>query len=106
MSSQKIKLSGHLARSARALVGTSARFTAQTAGLSRSELRDFEKGKASLSGRKKEALVHALEELGAFFLVDGTSGRGHGVQLKFSKAHTRKVESWEGEGGLAAEDDV
>lgn len=106
MAKGKLKLSGHLARSARALVGTSSRFTAHAAGLTRSELRDFEKGRSSLSGRQKEALVAALEELGAHFLVDGTSGRGHGVQLKFSKERTEKVESWEDEGGFPAEDDV
>lgn len=106
MTTRKLRLTGHLARAARALVGTSSSVTAQAAGLTRSELRDFEKGRSSLSGRQKEALVDALEQLGAFFLPDGTTRRGHGVQLKFSKTHTAKVETWEGEGGLPADDDV
>lgn len=106
MTTGKLRLTGQLARAARALVGTSTKLTAQTAGLTRSELRDFERSRSSLSGRQKEKLVEALEQLGAFFIVDGTTGRGHGVQLRFSKTHTAKVETWEGEGGFPAEDDV
>ena len=40
------------------------------------------------------------------FIADGEDGRGHGVRLKFSAAKVEKIESWEDEGGFAADDDV
>ncbi len=106
MITNKLTLTGHLARAARALVEMSAADTAEAAGLSEARLRDFENSRASLSPHELEALVLALEQLGAFFIHDGTEGRGHGVRLKFSTEKTRRVETWEGEGGLTGLDDV
>lgn len=99
-------ITGSLARAARALVGTSADDTAHAAGLTRRQLRDFEKSLFPLTAQERVALKAALEQLGAHFVEDGVSGRGHGVRLKFSETKTARVESWEGEGGFAAEDDV
>ncbi|MGO3146571.1 MAG: XRE family transcriptional regulator [Leucobacter sp.] len=106
MTPEPFSLTGHLARAARALVGTSATDTAAAAGLTRRELRDYEKSRFPLSVEQRQSLTIALEQLGAHFVADGVDGRGHGVRLKFGAEKTARVESWEGEGGLAADDDV
>lgn len=106
MSTQPFALTSQLARAARALVGVSATHAADAAGLTKSELRAFEKLRATLTAEQEAALKGALEDFGAHFIADGRGGRGHGVQLKFSAAKTERVESWEDEGGLPADDDV
>jgi hypothetical protein len=106
MTQNTMHLNGSLARAARALVATSATYTADAAGLTRRQLRDFEKGRGTLDEAQLASLRHTLERLGAFFLADGANGRGHGVRLKFSEDKTERVENWEGEGGLAGDDDV
>lgn len=106
MSTQPFVLTSQLARSARALVGTSAAHTAAAAGLEKSELRAYEKHRTTLTAEQQSALTNTLEALGAHFIADGADGRGHGVRLKFSTEKTERVESWEGEGGLPADDDV
>ncbi|WP_029090504.1 hypothetical protein [Brevibacterium album] len=106
MTENTVRFTGHLARAARALVQTSATYTADAAGLTRGQLRDFEKGRGSLDPVQVKALRTALERLGAVFLPDGEDGRGSGVRLKFSESKTGLVENWEGEGGFAADDDV
>lgn len=106
MSTNTIQLTGQLARAARALVGISSTHTAAEAGISRKRLRNFEKGQGSLGSEQLAALRLALESHGAVFIADGEDGSGHGVRLKFSAAKVEKIESWESEGGLAADDDV
>ncbi len=99
-------LTSRLARAARALVGTSAAHTAEASGLTRQQLRDFEKGRAALSPDERIALRTALEGLGAVFLADGPKGRGYGVRLKFSRVGKKRVEAWEDEGGRPGDDDA
>ncbi len=106
MTTQPFLLTGQLARAARALSGISSSHTAAAAGISRNRLRDFEKGNAGLEDAELDALQTALERFGALFIADGADGRGHGVRLKFSATKVEKIETWEGEGGLAADDDV
>lgn len=106
MSTNTLQLSGSLARAARALTGVSSTHIAEEAGLSRKRLRNFEKEQGALTSTQLEALRVALENHGAVFIADGDDGRGHGVRLKFSSAKVEKIESWEDEGGLAADDDV
>lgn len=106
MAQNLLQLTGSLARAARALVGTSAADTAEAAGIGRRELRAFEKGGGALTPDQIQSLRLALERFGAFFIADGVNRRGHGVRLKFSAEKARRVESWENEGGLSAEDDV
>lgn len=106
MTESTLTLTGSLARAARALVKTSSTDVASAAGLAAKDLREFEKGRAVLTAAQLAALQTALEGFGAVFLPDGPEGRGHGVQLRFSRVGARRVETWEGEGGLAAEDDV
>lgn len=106
MTKNTLVLTGSLARAARALVGVSAGVAARAAGLTRDELRDFEKHRTGLDAEKSTALQGALEGFGAVFLPDGHKGRGHGVRLKFSDEKTQRVQAWEDEGGRPAEDDV
>lgn len=106
MAQHRFTLTGPLARAARALAGVSVATTASAAHLTKREVRDFEKSLNSLTPEQTAALQAALESLGAFFIADGANGRGAGVRLKFSESKARRVESWEDEGGLAAEDDV
>lgn len=106
MATSTVQLTGQLARAARALVSVSSKHVSLRAGLTRSQVRDFEKGNASLLTTELTALQHALEALGAVFIADGENLQGHGVHLKFSAARVEKIETWEGEGGFAADDDV
>jgi len=106
MTSHTIQLTGQLARAARALIGVSSKHVAKTAGMSRDRVRDLENGNATITADESAALRSALEQLGAVFIADGDGGRGHGVRLKFSATKVEKIESWEGEGGFAADDDV
>ena len=106
MAKYTLHFTGHLARAARALVETSAADTAEVAGLTIDQLREFERGNAALSPEESAALRSALEQLGAMFLADGPNGRGYGVRLKFSRVGSKRVSTWEGEGGAAGEDDV
>lgn len=103
MPTHTIQLTGQLARAARALAGVSSTHISSAAGLL---LRDFEKGRSSLDTGRLAALRLALEHHGAVFIADGDDGRGHGVKLKFPAEKIEKIETWEGEGGLAADDDV
>ena len=109
MTEQSFTLTSHLARAARALVETSATTTGQGADLTRGQVRDFERGRIDLTAEQRLALQHSLEELGAVFLADDATvgaGSGVGVRLKFSAEKARRIDTWEGEGGPAYEDDV
>lgn len=106
MTTSGVQLNGQLARAARALVAVSSKYVSATSGLTRAQVRDFEKGNAGLTDPELAALQLCLENLGAVFIPDGTDGRGHGVHLKFSAAKVEKIETWESEGGSAADDDV
>lgn len=106
MTNHNPQLTGQLARSARALVAVSSKHVSALARLPREQLRDFEKGNAGLQPDELASLKLALEGLGAVFLSEGEDGFGHGVRLKFSVSRVEKIETWEGEGGCAAEDDV
>ena len=106
MTQHTLNFTGYLARAARALVEISADHLASEAGLTFDELRSFERGTASLSPAQENTLKVALEQHGALFLLDGPGGRGYGVRLKFSRVGSKRIDTWEGEGGPAAEDDV
>ena len=109
MTGQDFTLTGYLARAARALVETSATTTGARAGLTRSQVRDYERGRIHLTDDQLTALKDALESLGAVFIADDEdpgAGSGVGVRLKFSAEKTSRIETWEGEGGPAYEDDV
>lgn len=109
MTDHAFHLDGFLARAARALVETSATTTGARAGLTRKQVRDFERGRIDLTAGQREALANALTELGAVFIAEGETpgqGEGVGVRRKFTAEKTRRIETWEGEGGPVYEDDV
>jgi hypothetical protein len=109
MSEHDFHLTGYLARAARALVETSATTTGQYAGLTRAQVRDYERGRIVLTDKQLHDLQHALEQLGAVFIHDGENpglGEGAGVRLKFTVEKVRRIEAWEDEGGPAYDDDV
>ncbi|MCQ9367935.1 XRE family transcriptional regulator [Brevibacterium sp. 50QC2O2] len=106
MAAARLFFDGSLARSARALVQVGTGTVADRAGLSEAEVLGFERGMHSLTDDKREAMISALEGLGAHFISDEAGGSGHGVRLKFSKATAAEVEDMEGQGGIVGFDDI
>ncbi|NUL46425.1 hypothetical protein F7P69_14650 [Cellulosimicrobium funkei] len=47
----------------------------------------------------------ALERLGALFIAEDEH-TGYGVRQKFNSVKAKRLETWEGEGGPAYEDDI
>ncbi len=93
----EVFLTSDLARAARALTKVSAQVIADSSGLTRKQVRDFEKGK-SLGKGKKARLREALERNGALFVPeDGVAG--YGVRRILSHERFMKLNIWEGEGG-------
>lgn len=105
MSTEEIIIDGPLARASRILCQVSAKDVAGKAELEKSELKDYEKGRADLTAEQERRLVLALEQYGARLISDGKEG-GYGVRLKFGRAKVRAIERWEGEGGTTGADDV
>lgn len=98
-------LTPDLARSARALTQVSASVIGHAAGLEKQQVKDFEKGRHSLAADQLRHLRRALEEHGVVFIADDEQG-GYGVRRKFNSSKVRRLETWEGEGGPAYEDDI
>ncbi|WP_372698886.1 XRE family transcriptional regulator [Arthrobacter sp. JSM 101049] len=98
-------LTPDLARAARALTQVSARVIGRAAGLEKQQVRAFEKGKEPLAADQLRHLRRALEEHGVVFIPDDDQG-GCGVRRKFNSSKVRRLETWEGEGGPAYEDDI
>jgi hypothetical protein len=94
-----------LARAARALTQVSAKVIGRSAGLDKQQVRDFEKGKLSLTPEQNGQLRRALEKFGVVFIDDDDQG-GYGVRRKFNATKITRLETWEGEGGTAYEDDI
>ncbi len=94
-----------LARAARALTQVSTKTIASKAGLPKEAVKSFERGVGFLSDEENAALRGALERYGAVFLPE-EGALGYGVRQKFSTRKVAKLESWENEGGPAADDDV
>lgn len=103
--SQTMIIDGYLARAARALVQLSATAVAERAGCTRKQLKAFEKGQWDFTGEQQTDLRRALEHYGAIFIPDDSQG-GYGVRLKFNRNKIPLIETWEGEGGMPADDDV
>ena len=98
-------LTPDLARSARALTQVSAGVIGRAAGLEKQQVRAFEKGNQPLAADQLRHLRRALEEHGVVFIPDDDQG-GYGVRRKFNSSKVRRLETWEGEGGPAYEDDI
>lgn len=103
--SNPLMITSDLARAARALTQVSAKVIARNAGLDREQVRDFEKGNAPLTPEENQHLRRALGQLGVVFIEDDDHG-GYGVRRKFNATKIKRLETWEGEGGTASEDDI
>ncbi|MEW9807074.1 XRE family transcriptional regulator [Mesorhizobium sp. ZMM04-5] len=97
-------LTGSLCRAARALVEVSRAQLSAFSGVDEAAIEGFER-KVSTPGASDIAdLTAALEELGATFIPEDS--RGAGVRLKFTASERRRLQTLEGEGGIARADDV
>ncbi|GAB3271949.1 XRE family transcriptional regulator [Arthrobacter pigmenti] len=105
MTNSSTILTHDLARSARALTQVSAKVIGLAADLEKQQVRDFEKGNRPLAAEQQRRLRRALEEYGVVFIPDDDRG-GYGVRRKFNTSKVRRLETWEGEGGAAYEDDI
>ncbi len=105
--SHSFQITGRLVAAARALTGISREDLARASGLSVPQLAQIEaSGGAPLqSAADMEAVSRALENFGAVFIPEG-AGFGAGVRLKFLRQDARQIGRWEGEGGVARDDDV
>lgn len=99
------RITGKLARAARALVELPRDRVARLACLDETALAAFETGTGDLGEDIKWRLRHSLEENGATFLFDDGDG-GVGVRLKFNARDVRALNRLEGEGGRTGNDDV
>jgi hypothetical protein len=102
-------ISGRQIAAARALVSVSQSALAEAAQISVGELKRMEANSVNVpaSGQpcKVTMVRQALEQFGALFVPEDQSA-GAGVRLKFNRAETRQINTWEGEGGSVADDDL
>ena len=99
-----LTLTGPLSRAARALVELTREQLSTQCGLDVEAIRMFERGLADLDRNAREKLKASLEAAGAVFIPE--NGGGVGVRLKFNRSETKRISILEGEGGIAADDDV
>jgi transcriptional regulator with XRE-family HTH domain len=97
-------LTGPLSRAARALVELTRDQLAEQCGLDGAAIANYERGLGELDTAQKAGLQAALEAAGAVFIPE--NGGGVGVRLKFTRSETKRLSILEGEGGIAADDDV
>lgn len=94
-----------MARAARALTQVSYSVVARAAELEPDRLQAFERGHGTLDADESHRLREALERFGALFIADDDHA-GYGVRQKFNSVKAKRLETWEGEGGPAYEDDI
>ncbi|MFD2757940.1 hypothetical protein [Gulosibacter faecalis] len=93
------------ARAGRALAQISRDTLGEATGLTVEQIRRFEVFEATITDDENRALRRALEDYGVDFIFDDAVG-GYGVRRRFGVTSTQRIEGWEGEGGLAANDDI
>lgn len=96
---------GSLCAAARALVQISRPLLASKTGVSEKVIDDFEDGIAEPDDATIAILKSKLEELGAFFVPEDDT-MGVGVRLRFNRSATKRLATFENEGGPARSDDV
>ena len=94
-----------LCHAARILARINRTALARESGIAEDKIEAFENGTAELGETMAETLKTALEALGVIFLPEEKDG-GVGIRLKFTESETRRIMSWEGEGGRVDQDDV
>lgn len=97
---QEVFFTPDLARAARAFTKVSARTIAESAGLTKQQVRGFEKG-GTLSDDEKLRLREFLEKYGALFIPEDETA-GYGVRRKYTREKLKKLNTWEDEGGSAS----
>lgn len=97
-------ISGAQCAAARALTQVSVAVLARRSGISGERIKTFEAGSMPPDVPGLIALQKALEELGAHFIPENEMGVG--VRLRFTQSVSRKIATWENEGGTAGDDDV
>lgn len=93
-----------LARAGRALAQVNSLIISEEAGLTRQQVRDYEKRVGSLTLDEKTRLQKTLESYGVVFIAEEES-LGHGVRKRHNASKSRQLKRWEDEGGRAADDD-
>ncbi|NWO17964.1 MAG: hypothetical protein HLX46_14390 [Corynebacterium sp.] len=93
-----------LARAGRALAQINSLVISEEAGLTRQQVRDYEKRVGSLTLDEKTRLQKTLESYGVVFITE-EENLGHGVRKRHNVSKARQLKRWEDEGGRAAEDD-
>lgn len=91
-------LTSDLARAARAFTKVSAQTIADAAGLTRAQVRNFERGKIDLPLEAKARLKETLERYGALFIPEEEHA-GYGVRRRLPREGYMKLNVWEAEGG-------
>ncbi|MGP5593708.1 hypothetical protein [Corynebacterium flavescens] len=94
-----------LARAGRALTQVNSLIVAEDAGLTRQQVRDFEKRVGRLTPEEKSRLYKTLESYGVAFITEDES-YGYGVRKRHNASKTRQLKRWEDEGGPGGEDDI
>lgn len=94
-----------LARAGRALAQINSLVISEEAGLTRQQVRDYEKRVGSLTLDEKTRLQKTLESYGVVFIAE-EENLGHGVRKRHNVSKARQLKRWEDEGGRAAEDDT
>ena len=93
-----------LARAGRALAQINSLIISEEAGLTRQQVRDFEKRVGSLTLDEKTRLQKTLESYGVVFIAEEDQ-IGHGVRKRQTASKTRQLKRWEDEGGQPGEND-
>jgi transcriptional regulator with XRE-family HTH domain len=97
-------ITGPQCRAARALVEWTIEQVSERSGIDPGVIADFERKITDPGADAKRRLLEALVAGGAVFIWE--NGGGVGVRLKYAQRDVRAVNKWEGEGGVAGEDDV
>ncbi|GHE65658.1 hypothetical protein GCM10019059_26810 [Camelimonas fluminis] len=97
-------ITGAQCAAARALTQTGIATLARRSGMDEGRIRTFEAGSTPPDAPGLLALQKALEDLGAHFIPEDEMGVG--VRLRFTQSVSRKISTWENEGGAAGEDDI
>ncbi|CAG7605708.1 hypothetical protein ACFPZL_11710 [Leucobacter soli] len=93
-----LPLTADLARAARAFTKVSTRTIAESAGLTKKQVRSFEQGTIALPAADLARLKESLERYGALFIPEDETA-GYGVRRRYSREKLLQLNAWEDEGG-------
>ena len=99
-----MELTGPLCRAARALVQWPRRKLAESCGVTKIAVREFESANVDPGAEVRAKLKQLLEQGGAVFIPEDDMGAG--VRLRHTQKDVRALTRLEGEGGPVGEDSV